>query len=224
MNGRAYVLTLLLSLSVGALGACSSSIEIVRPGNGGSAGAGGEGGGTGGCAGFPGIGECVHGCGSDAFEASICEGNAWVCPPGTVPVKDCPSGTCVGAPLACEVCLDGWSCQVDAACIGSCSSIVCGTCNGAPSGMQQIGGCMCSCDATGNQYGCSTIPGCCTKDIDCGDESFVPCVNNVCKQPVPGKCWADIECGPNMKCEGAGVCPCNYDCFLPDEPGTCVPI
>jgi hypothetical protein len=224
MNARAFFLTFVFGVSAVSFGACSSSIEIVRPSSGGSGGAGGEGGGGGGCAGAPQIGECIYGCGSDAFEPAICVGDTWVCPVGTVPVKDCPPSSCIGAPLACEICLDDWVCKPEAACIGACEAIVCGTCNGAPAGMQQIGACSCACDDTGNQYGCTKVPGCCIQDIDCGDEVFVPCVNNVCKTPVPGKCWSDVECGPNMKCEGEGVCPCNYDCFLPDEPGMCVPI
>lgn len=196
-------------------GACGGSVTV--------AGSGGSGGGSGGCAGFPAIGACVYGCGSDAFDSSICQDGVWVCPPGTVPVGDCPAGTCSGPPLPCEVCNNGWSCAPNNACVGSCESLLCATCNGAPAGTLQIGACTCACDSTGGQYGCALAPGCCNKDIDCGDETFVPCVNNVCKPPVMGACWSDTECGANMKCSGAVVCPCSFDCNTPDMPGTCVP-
>jgi hypothetical protein len=112
----------------------------------------------------------------------------------------------------------------EAACVGSCNSFVCATCNGAPPGETYLGGCVCSCKNDGNEYGCELMAGCCNQNIDCGDEVFVPCVENVCKQPVPGGCWSDAECGPGMKCEGEMVCPCTYDCEVPDEPGTCVPM
>ena len=202
---------------------CSGSVEVIGQGGGGSGGSGGSGG-TGGCSGSPPLWTCVHGCGSDFFEASVCKDGAWVCPLNTVPIDDCPPETCPGPPLPCEICFNGLSCVPNEGCIGSCESLVCGTCNSAPSGTLSIGACTCSCDATGNQYGCTLTPGCCNQDMDCGDEAFFPCVNHVCKQPVFDACWVDAECGPGMKCEGANVCPCHTDCDAPDMPGMCVPV
>ncbi|MFT3767314.1 MAG: hypothetical protein QM820_17585 [Minicystis sp.] len=64
------------------------------------------------------------------------------------------------------------------------------------------------------------VSSCCTDDIQCGDFVFVPCVNNVCKQPVPNGCWSDAECS-GLGCVGAFVCPCGDFCDQPDQPGFC---
>ena len=134
-------------------------------------------------------------------------------------LDDCPPGTCWGAPLACEVCGNGWECEPDPACIGHCESMVCAQCPADP-GPTIVAGCECACDA-GGTYGCEIAPGCCMQDIDCGDEIYVPCVANMCKQPVPDGCWKDEECPPGTTCQGADVCPCGYDCGMEDTPGTC---
>lgn len=200
--------------------ACSSSVEIAGTG-GSSGGASSSSSSSGGaCAGNGPI--CVWGCGSDAASQAECKNGTWVCPPDTVDINSCPPGTCWGPPVSCEVCDNGWQCKPTEACIGSCESFVCATCEGAPAGTLQMGACSCSC-TNGNQYGCTLLPGCCNADIDCGDESFVPCVEHVCKPPIAGKCWVDAECGNGMKCQGASVCPCNYDCEVEDSPGTCMP-
>jgi len=217
---RSFVLVLILGASSWLAAACGSSVEVPDGGSGGAGGAGGSGGAGGGCAGFGPT--CAWGCGSDAASQADCIGGAWKCPPGTVDMDTCPPGTCWGPPFTCEVCDNGWKCAPDQGCIGSCESFVCATCDGAPEGHAYIGACDCSCN-NGSEYGCTLVPGCCNQDIDCGDKTWFPCVEHVCKQPVPGQCWVDAECGPGMKCQGASVCPCNFDCNGPDSPGTCVP-
>jgi len=161
---------------------------------------------------------CADGCGSDYFPAQAdCIGGKWVCPPGTVDPADCPAGGCGGAPLPCEVCYANWECNPSAACLQGCPAVACSTC---PSEPFSIPGCDCGCDASG-QFVCAKTESCCASDIDCGDESFVPCVNGVCKMPVPDGCWADAECPPAHVCVGASVCPCGADCLQPDKPGVC---
>ncbi|APR81949.1 Hypothetical protein A7982_07298 [Minicystis rosea] len=61
---------------------------------------------------------------------------------------------------------------------------------------------------------------CCTNDWDCGDESFVPCVSGVCKQPEVTGCWSDAQCGGGI-CLDVFVCPCGSVCNQPDVPGLC---
>jgi hypothetical protein len=213
MKTRGLSIVAFFVMAIALSAACGSTVDVPTStsssGSGGSAGCSGNG---------P---SCAQSCGSDAFEQPICQNGAWVCPPGTVDENDCPASTCSGPPLPCEVCNDGWACAPDKACIGSCDAFVCATCAGAPEGTITVGACACSCN--GGDYGCALAPGCCNKDLDCGDETLSPCVNNVCKTPVMGACWADIECGAAMKCQGAIVCPCGSVCKAPDSPGTCVP-
>ncbi len=69
---------------------------------------------------------------------------------------------------------------------------------------------------------------CCWDDLHC-DEGFV-CQGMIlgdepggCEPaPGPGKCFDDSHCDPDEHCEGAGTCPCMYDCYWVG-PGTCVP-
>lgn len=166
---------------------------------------------------------CADGCGSDYFpEEAECIGDQWVCPPGTVNPDDCPSGTCWGPPLSCEVCGPaGWECQLTPECASPCGGLVCAVCPSDP-GPFWIGACECVCDAAG-QTSCALAAGCCQEDLDCGDFTHVPCVNNVCKQPVLDKCWTSAECPAGTVCVGASVCPCLADCDGPDQPGDCLP-
>jgi hypothetical protein len=212
---------LLISPAFPLFSACSSDVEVATTSTTGAGGSASSSSGGGDCTGNGPF--CAWGCGSDAFDQPLCQNGVWVCPEGTVDASTCPSGTCWGPPLPCEVCDNGFKCAPTEACVGSCSSFVCATCDGAPAGTTFVGACSCSCDSAG-QYGCSLLPGCCTQDIDCGDKTLFPCVNHVCKQPVPGACWADIECGSGMKCDGAIVCSCMAACEVPDSPGKCVPI
>jgi hypothetical protein len=200
--------------------ACSSSVEIAGTSASSSGASSSSSTGGAACTGFGPT--CVWGCGSDASSSAECKNGLWSCPPGTVDMNTCPPGTCWGPPLPCEVCNNGWKCAPTPECIGTCESLVCATCEGMPGVPIQMGACSCSCK-NGVEYGCSLAPGCCNANIDCGDESFVPCVEHVCKQPVIGRCWVDAECGLGMKCEGAVVCPCGYDCDVEDSPGMCVP-
>jgi len=214
-------LPLLAFFATNLLLACGSDVDVASTsGAGGSSASSTSTGSGGGCAGSPPF--CTHGCGSDWLEQSICPNGTWTCPPDTIDPNECPPGTCWGPPLPCEVCMGGWACAPEAACIGSCSAFVCATCEGTAPGTTQIGACQCSCN--NNEYGCTLAPGCCHQDVDCGDKQLFPCVNNVCKQPVTGACWADIECGAGMKCQGAIVCPCGAFCDAPDTPGMCVPL
>jgi hypothetical protein len=208
--------------SLAALG-CNAEVTVLSAagdGAGGSVSTSGVGGASSGCAGSPDY--CADDCGSDYYpEAQICVAGSWQCPPGTVHPNDCPSGTCWGGPLSCEVCgPNGWVCEPTETCAGSCGGMVCAVCPEDP-GTAMVGACLCACTAGGN-YSCDLAPSCCNSDTDCGDESYVPCVNNVCKTPVLDACWTDAECAPGQICQGASVCPCGYDCDGVDEPGTCI--
>ncbi len=163
---------------------------------------------------------CAPGCGGDAFNPATCNGGTWKCPPGEVFVDDCPPGSCFGLPLACETCPDGWACEPNLECVGSCDGVVCLECPSNP-GPTMIGACECSCSASG-EYSCKLSPSCCNTDMDCGDIAFVPCVEHVCKQPVPNGCWSDAECPVGTTCQGAFVCPCGFDCDAQDTPGMCL--
>jgi len=214
----------LLALA-GCGGAVRTGDEAASAGAG-AAGGGGAGGapvvgstGTGPCPTAPIT--CVQGCGSDYLASPTCSAGTWSCPDGFIDISTCPPGTCFGAPLPCEICgPDGWACQPEETCAGSCDGIVCAECPAGGTGTVTLGACSCSCDDSA-QFTCSLAPGCCNADMDCGDALYVPCVEHVCKQPVPGGCWKDDECGPNQKCAGASVCPCGFDCDEPDTPGTC---
>ncbi|HMR75703.1 MAG TPA: hypothetical protein PKD61_11330, partial [Polyangiaceae bacterium] len=89
-------------------------------------------------------------------------------------------------------------------------------------------GCLADCAAADQLGWCGAPPPpppgpyCCNTDFDCGDFQYVPCVNNVCKQPVPAACWTDAECPSNKKCVGASVCPCLALCSVEDHPGKCL--
>jgi hypothetical protein len=203
------------------LAGCGSSVDVGSGGAGGAGAGAGNGGAGGACPGSPPL--CADDCGSDYFpENADCVGGAWVCPPGTVNPDDCPPGTCWGPPLQCEVCgPSGWECQPTPECTAGCGGLVCAVCPPG-GGTYYVGACACECDSVG-QFGCMLAAGCCEVDLDCGDLQYVPCVNNVCKQPVPDKCWSDAECADGAVCVGASVCPCNTDCDMEDQPGDCVP-
>ncbi|UQA55828.1 hypothetical protein [Polyangium aurulentum] len=207
---------LLALLLVALAAACASNVEV--PSN--SAASSGAGGAGGGCAGDPPI--CPPGCGTDVFDEPQCTAGEWVCPNDPVDPSNCHSDTCWEPPLPCEVCDGGGpACKPDAACTSGCYALSCATCEGAPGGTTVFGGCACACDEASNEYRCNLVPSCCNEDMQCGDESYVPCVEHVCKQPVAGGCWKDEECGMEMICVGAFVCPCGSDCDAPDVPGTC---
>lgn len=166
--------------------------------------------------------DCAAGCGSDYFPAqAACVDGAWECPEGTVDPSDCPANTCWGIPLPCEVCgPEGRACEPTPTCVAGCAGgAVCLVCPPG-GGITIIGACACQCNA--GTYQCSPAPDCCEQDIDCGDEQYVPCVNQVCKQPVAGQCWSDAECPVGSVCAGAEVCPCGQDCTVEDQPGDCV--
>lgn len=163
---------------------------------------------------------CVQFCGSDFYPSvSECVGGAWICPNGTVDPATCPPSTCGDLPpLPCDVCVGGaWACNPGPACLAGCPSVACAACPEVP--VAPPPGCTCTCDGN-NQLTCAKSA-CCTQDVDCGDESLVPCVNGVCKQPVVGSCWSNVECGPVGSCQGVFVCPCGALCGIPDQPGMC---
>jgi hypothetical protein len=166
------------------------------------------------CFGVPGscMGASVCPCGADCFgpdQLGKCNVLAGCC------------ATSADCPLAEQVCVSGncekppppGQCWTDQDCFGS-------TCNGA---------CICPCGtlcACGGQMGwCEDQtpppPACCTNDMACGDEQYVPCVNGVCKQPIAGYCWKDAECSAGQKCVGVFVCPCGAACGQAETPGKC---
>lgn len=62
------------------------------------------------CGGFPSF-SCVSDCGSDALYSPVCEGDAWVCPPGTRDTTSCPP-TCHGPPPPGCTCVGTeWRCD-----------------------------------------------------------------------------------------------------------------
>lgn len=164
---------------------------------------------------------CVPGCGGDVIGQAKCVNDAWQCEPGWMFIDDCPAGSCFGLPYPCETCPNGWACEPNAACVGSCDGVVCLECPAA-GGQAIFGACECHCTDSG-EYTCKLAGGCCNEDLDCGDEVFVPCVNHVCKQPTPTGCWSDAECPPGKTCQGASVCGCGQVCGAPDMPGQCAP-
>ncbi len=213
---------LFLFLAGTSLLACSSSSTTEGSGGGSTTTSTGTSTGTGpACSGS--TFSCAESCGSDNFPAEAeCKNGQWVCPSGTVNPDSCPPGTCWGLPLPCEVCTNGWACEPNPTCLGGCPSIVCAECpaDGQPI---DIPGCSCTCDPH-SQFVCTpTGTACCTTPTDCGDKTFTPCVEGVCKEPVLGACWVDEECPAGQKCVGATVCPCGVDCLQPDKPGQCMP-
>jgi hypothetical protein len=70
------------------------------------------------------------------------------------------------------------------------------------------------------------VPACCTKNADCGP-GFA-CGSGAegkgtCKPSLPyGQCWSLEDCPTGSTCLDVNVCPCNADCFVPDQQGTCV--
>lgn len=205
---------------------CGAEVLVTSDGSGGGGAevppAGGSGGGSStGCGGEADF--CADECGSDYYpHEQECVDGRWQCLEGTVNPDDCPPGTCWGGPLSCEICEpSGWECEPTIDCVGGCDGLVCAVCPDDADAML-LGACWCECDDAG-MFSCELHAGCCNDDLDCGDETYAPCVENVCKVPVLDACWKDSECATGYVCEGAVVCPCGYDCDAPDEPGTCVP-
>lgn len=98
------------------------------------------------CVGSPPM--CTYGCGGDFFEMPDCLGGAWVCPPETIPIDECPAGSCFGAPLPGEVCGDGWECRPwmnDALpTCGAAPEMLCADCRGFD-GPYETDDCVCTC-------------------------------------------------------------------------------
>jgi len=75
-------------------------------------------------------------------------------------------------------------------------------------------------------------PLCCSEDCVClanGTTCVYPQglgYPGVCKELVPSQvnCWSAEDCGYGNVCDGATVCPCDFECLVPDEPGTCVTV
>ncbi|MBK9000003.1 MAG: hypothetical protein IPM35_30160 [Myxococcales bacterium] len=195
------VCLLLLGLSVlGCGGSVSKDGQSGgSAGTGGSAGGGGSGG-FGGSTGGTGGGPVC--CGTDAD----C-GSAGDADDGAPAPVECVEGVCKLVPPS-------FKCWQDSDC---------------PYGMC-MGGSVCPCgydchqaDQLGNCMAPTPAPApCCTNDMACGDETYAPCVNGVCKVPVLGACWKDDECPAGQSCVGASVCPCGADCDQMDMPGKCL--
>jgi hypothetical protein len=134
---------------------------------------------------------------------------------------DCEAGyVCAKAPGTatgvCEMKAPEGKCWRDADCLGgqSCENV-------------QVCPCNADCDVPDRAGTCFFLPGCCQTDVDCGEGDWT-CVPGteagVCKPPVgPGTdhCWWNGDCGPTEACFGAAVCPCNADCDMADQTGTC---
>ena len=91
---------------------------------------------------------CTHACGGDWFEAPECVDDEWVCPEDTIPMGDCPPGTCFGAPLPGETCSNGWMCEPwETGALATCpaSEFLCADCRGFEEAYD-TGACTCSCD------------------------------------------------------------------------------
>jgi hypothetical protein len=132
---------------------------------------------------------------------------------------ECMGAECIGMELGA-----GGTCEAPPA-AGSCYYN--GHC--AP-GEYCVNQSICSCDMN-----CISEPGfcvaynvnCCFDHADCEagqicsstDEPNAP---GVCKdQPPAGHCWDDQHCKPGEVCQGSSICPCDADCMLADQPGTC---
>lgn len=69
---------------------------------------------------------------------------------------------------------------------------------------------------------------CCVDDSECDEGA--QCIPGsmgenpgMCKeQPSLGQCWHDQHCKPGQLCQGAFVCPCDFDCAEADSTGQCV--
>lgn len=139
---------------------------------------------------------------TDAGETMICVGLG----------EDPYGGTCMVEPKA-------WQCYGDLDC---------------EEGFQCMGAAWCPCG-----YDCDMAywgPGecvpkggtCCMHDSDCLDGHMCAAADQatghpgVCKAiPVTGGCWDSSMCGENEYCSDAAICPCNADCDMEDQLGTC---
>ena len=135
---------------------------------------------------------------------------------------DCPEGYCVAADVGAggvchtELLPDG-SCFTDADCGGE--ELVC------------KGALLCSCDMNCVSVAGTCLPSwndCCFTDAQCPQGSI--CAGEgpggypgACKPPaaLDGQCWDDDECPVGSLCQGAAICPCDADCDMVDQPGTC---
>ncbi len=91
---------------------------------------------------------CTFGCGGDFFEVPECVGGGWVCPPDTIPMDECPPGSCFGLPLPGEVCDEGWQCRPwRTGALDDCpdNAFLCAECGEFDSPFD-TGACTCTCD------------------------------------------------------------------------------
>lgn len=200
-----------------SIAACSSDVAIDT-----SAGSASASSGSGGTCLDPKL-QCVTDCAGSASPVEpSCTSGAWTCPEGTFSQALCfHDPQCPDFVRPCEHCKvgDGKAelvCDPSADCLAECPEIACSDCSSGPI---TVKGCSCSCNDAG-QLKCSPQI-CCMEDFDCGDETYAPCVNGVCKQPVLDGCWKSSECGPNTSCIEVFVCPCGEDCDVEDKPGFC---
>jgi hypothetical protein len=219
----------LILLAGVAVAGCGGSVDSDPNGSGGSGGSSGAGaaGGIGGSGAFGGSG-AVSGssgtAGSGAVAGTAGSGSTGGAPACCSHDLDCPQyfdddRDDPGAPLTTQ-CIEGVCKPIPND--GSCwdqDDCPYGACQGA-----SVCPCEWDCIVEDTPGWCALPPEpyCCQTDFDCGDFMYVPCVANVCKQPVPGACWKDEECGAGTKCVGANVCPCGAYCAIADTPGKCI--
>ena len=176
-----------------AVAACGGSVS--KDGAGGAGGAGGSSG-SGGSSGAGGNTLC---CSTkyDCYEPGGPDDG----PPQPI---NCVSGVCLAMPPSDR-------CWIDSDCqFGLCTGASVCACGLDCHQEDELGWCM------------APTGGCCQQDFDCGDESYTPCVDGVCKVPVLDACWSDAECPKGKSCAGASVCPCLAMCESEDKPGACI--
>lgn len=134
------------------------------------------------------------------------------------------------------MCPAGWECVAIPNAMGACKPMpgkdACWSGHDCGPGRTCLGAVPCACDATGEGDGCD-IPGRCIDDVSgCCDSDWECPTGQVCAPggtcqpaPVPGRCWTKADCyGVGQDCVGATSCPCDLDCGIATQPGTCLPL
>ena len=177
----------------------------------------------------------------DCAEDEACQGaHVTICVMSSLPA----AGTCVPMPDHC--CYDDGDCEDGRECQGANEATwgpgECllppdpGSCyrdEHCPEAFSCLGaqpcGCLVDCYWAGPGYCTVTGSSCCFFDYDCAEglhcvEGDLGGAPGFCKpQPDDGTCWGSVDCADGQTCEGAMMCPCDADCDMEDQPGTCTP-